>query len=354
MKHLSLIALVALHAVAQGSVPGGLGMASKPRTEIAYSNRPLITINGKTLSLVDVIKKMDFQLLQYAPQVLDNPESRFEYYNQNWRRVYAELVEMELVMIDAEPLKIGISEADIRMELESLGPQLIIKLDSIGLTLNEAKAMVENDMIMRQMLWYKAYSKALQVITPESIKIAYNDYFKEETLKQKEHWCYQVLTIKSKDSAKGEKAAWAAHTLLSKEGSIMAAIPDALKKTLQSSSDDVELTLSKDLRVDSHSISKQHHEILCQLQPHEYSQPVVQLAKNQGEEVRKIFYLKEHSIDAVKTFQDMASSLKDKLTQIAAEKERKNYIESLKKKLLLSDAEIFESISKEEEPFALL
>ena len=354
MKYLSLFVLLATEASLVAAGVPSLTPSAYELPQINYHNRLLIKVNGKTISLVDVIKKMDFQMLQYAPQFLNETESRYQYYASNWRKTFQEILEQELVLLDAEALKIAVSEADIREELERvIGNNLIIKLDQIGLTLEEAKKMTESEMIVRQMLWYKAYSKALQAVTPELIKTAYTDIVKQDKLKQKEQWCYQVLTVKSNDISKSEKAATEAFTLLNKPDSIMASIPTALKSQLQQA-DDIEFTISKDLIVDSQSISKAHFEVLSQLKENEYSKPILQTSKNGQESTHKIFHLKEHSVEKTKPFEQMATSIKDKLTQISADKEKRIYIESLKDKFMISDNELNDVMPKEYEPFALL
>jgi hypothetical protein len=354
MKYLSLFVFLATQTACIASNPSSLLPGNFEAPQINYHNRPLIKVNGKTISLVDVIKKMDFQMLQHAPSFLNETESRCQYYSSNWRKTFQELVEQELVLLDAEPLKIAVSEADIREELERvIGNNLIIKLDEIGLTLEEAKKMTENDMIVRQMLWYKAYSKALQSVTPELIKTAYSDITKQDLLKQKEQWCYQVLTIKSKDTSKGEKAANEAFELLNKPNSIMASVPNALKSELKQL-DGIEYTVSKDLVVDSQSISKSHFEVLSHLKENEFSKPILQTTKNNQESVHRIFHLKEHHVEKTKPFEQMATSIKDKLTQISAEKEKKDYIDALKGKFMIYESEIQDVMPKDYEPFALL
>jgi hypothetical protein len=324
--------------------------------QINYHNRPLIKINGKTISLVDVIKRLDMQILKNAPYILNDVQAKHQYYASNWRFAFNELVEQELVLLDAEALKFTISEGDIREDLESsLGSNLISKLDLIGVTLEEAKKMTENEMIVRQMLWFKAYSKALQAVTPEAIKLAYTEALIKEQLNQKEQWCYQVLTVKCKDPHKAEKVANEAYQLL-QNSSVMASIPDVLKNTIgaKSVNPDFEVTISKDIVVDNQSVSKAHFEILSSLHENEYSKPICQQLKNSKETVQRIFHLKNHTKQEVKKFEELASTIKDKLTQASADKEKKIYIDILKEKYLVTDQEITEVIPKDYDPFALI
>ena len=354
MKYFSILASLLLTSnLTYGDFSQYPTIQEQPKT-IHFHNRPLIKINGKTISLVDVVKKLDMQLLKNAPHVLSDLPSKHHYYSTNWRMAFNELIEQEMIKLDSEQLKFSISEADIRTELDStIGLNLISKLDSIGITLEEAKQMVESEMMVRQMLWMKAYSKALQTVTPEIIKNTYAEVVKKDLLKQKEVWCYQVLTIKAKNPDKEKEVAQKAYTLLNSSDSIMTNVVDVLKTQLQSQQD-FEVSISKDITVDSHSVSASHHEILTALKENEYSQPIFQTVRNSKEGVHKIYHLKNHTVESPQTFEQIAPNIKDKLIQMAADKEKTIYIESLKQKFFVTDAEVNDVAPKDYDPFILL
>jgi hypothetical protein len=323
--------------------------------QINFHNRPLIKVNGRTISLIDVIKKMDLFLLSHYPQALDDPASMHQYYTTHWKQTFTEMVESELIVLDSEALKITISEADIREELETtIGGHLIAKLDKINLSLEEVKTITEKDLIVKQMTWFKAYSKAMQSVTPEMIKIAYQETVKKEQTNQKEEWCYQVLTVKSPDIKKSESAAKSVYTILTTREASMQNAPQILKVSHQEAAQDVEVLTSKEMIVDSLSISKQHQDILSKLSVDQYSEPVLQQVRNSNESVYRIFHLKRHSKVEPRTFDQLATGLKDKLTQIAAEKEKKVYVEGLKKRYHITEQDLYAETPKDYEPFALL
>lgn len=322
---------------------------------VNFHNRPLIKVNNKTISMVDVIKRLDMQLLKQAPHILNNESNKLQYYNANWRSTFLELVEQQLVLLDSEQMKFSISEGDIREELDTtIGNNLISKLDSIGVNVEEAREMVETDMKFRQMLWFKAYSKAMQAVTPEMIKETYAEVVKRDLLKQKEQWCYQVLTVKAKDSAKSDFIANEAYQLLSSSNSIISNIPEILKTTFSNISTDYDITVSKDIVVDSNSIASQHYDILKTLKENEYSKPITQQIKNSKEPVQRIYYLKNHSKEELPTFDKISSNLKDKLIQMNAEHEKKIYIDALKAKYFVSDFDLQEAAPKDFDPFLVL
>lgn len=356
MKRSFIISLFILPHLTIFAQPSSFFDAKEISQQINYHNRPLIKVNGKTISLVDVIKKMDLQILKNSPHLIDDVNSKHQYYSANWRNTFNELVENELILIDSEPLKFAISEADIREELETtLGNNLISKLDQIGMTLIEAKKITENDLIIRQMLWFKAYSKAVQGVTPEMIKSTYTELVKRDSMKKKEQWCYQVLTVKCIDQEKGLKIAEDAYNLMNEKTSIIADIPSILKTSLSSQEQkNYEITLSKELTVDSSAVSKTHFDVLSNLQVNEISKPLYQKTRNNNESVHRIFILKDHTKESVQAFEVLATEIKDKLIQMAAEKEKKSYVDTLKQRFFVTDAEIQEVIPKEYEPFALL
>ena len=79
---------------------------SSQEIKIAFHNRPLAKVNGKTFSLFDVIKKMDLALYSYDPNM--NHETKLQYYNQNWRSALNELVEDELFLAEAEEKELSL------------------------------------------------------------------------------------------------------------------------------------------------------------------------------------------------------------------------------------------------------
>lgn len=94
--------------------------------DLLIHNRILATINGKTFSVMDVVKKMDVYLAQNFPEYLESTVQRFQFYSNNWRRILSQMIDNELILADAEKLKIKIPDAEVREKIyERFGPNVM-------------------------------------------------------------------------------------------------------------------------------------------------------------------------------------------------------------------------------------
>jgi len=74
-----------------GEVPSGR------RSAVVVDNRVLATVRDQIITVVDVTKKMDMIFCQQFPQYKGMPEARYEFYRVNWRRIFQELVDRQLI-----------------------------------------------------------------------------------------------------------------------------------------------------------------------------------------------------------------------------------------------------------------
>ena len=84
------------------------------QSEILVNNRILASVNGKNISVVDVMKKMDVYIARAYPEYADSNVHRHQFFIQNWRQTLDQLIDNELIMADAEKLEIKITDAEIR------------------------------------------------------------------------------------------------------------------------------------------------------------------------------------------------------------------------------------------------
>jgi len=75
-------------------------LQNEPR--LLINNRPLAKINGKVISLFDVIKKMDLFLFDYSPEYTPTVVERYQFYSSRWESTLEDMIADELVLIDAE------------------------------------------------------------------------------------------------------------------------------------------------------------------------------------------------------------------------------------------------------------
>ena len=58
-------------------------------------NRILAKVNGKTLSVIDVMRKMDLFLQRNYPHLVDSKVARFQFYSSQWRETLAQMIDQE-------------------------------------------------------------------------------------------------------------------------------------------------------------------------------------------------------------------------------------------------------------------
>jgi len=315
--------------------------------EIVFNNRPLAKVNGKTFSLFDVIKKMDVTLHGRSPEIFDNIPGLFQYYQQNWRTTLSELVEEQLILLDAEEKEfIKVSEGDVREEMqERYGPNIITTLSKFNLTYDEAQEMLNTEMRVQQMSWYRAYSKAIMSVTPDIIKSSYKVFLQQSP--PKDEWRYQMLTIRGDDKIRCEAIAKAAYDLLQKDGATLNSVAE------QISEEGVKVSASTEYSTDSKNLSEQHRSILSRLGVSEMSEPESQSSKAGGA-VYRIFHLKGHDHEDPPVFENVSDRIKDRLVAMAVERERKVYVDKLKRDYQMTEKEFDESLPDGYQPFALL
>ncbi len=69
---------------------------STPST-IDINNRVLLKVNGKSLSVFDVVKKLDILFYKQLPEHISSPVIRYQFYVTNWRTVFDSLVDEALI-----------------------------------------------------------------------------------------------------------------------------------------------------------------------------------------------------------------------------------------------------------------
>lgn len=315
---------------------------------LIINNRPLAKVNDKVITLMDVVKKLDTEICLHDPSLYYNNQARFQFFNSSWQRALEELIEQELILNEFEEKKLfEVYEGDVRKEMMSrFGPNIRQQLDKIHLTLDEAKEMIEHEMIVQQMLWYKAYSKAMQSITPQSIKVAYQAFLQQ--FPPQNTWKYQILTIKGKDK---KECLEKAHQLQQLCMSQSIKLTEAANQ-LNNETSTLKISTSKEMEVEDKNLSEKYKSILTTLQEGALSYPIDQTKKPE-EAVIKVFQLISHDKQQAQSFEEMTEKLKDMLMQQAAKQYKKRYIDSLKAKNHLTDEQIKETLPAQYQPFGI-
>lgn len=319
---------------------------------IFVNNRILATVNGKAISVIDVMKKMDMQFYKQYPQYTSSVTARFQFYQISWKHVLQELIDKELVMADAEEAKVVVSGGDVRQEMESMfGPNIILNLDKVGLTFEEAWKMVEADLILRRLMSYRVHAKAVRDVTPQKVRTAYEEYAKANI--RPEEWQYIVISIRNPDPSQAAEAAHIAYRYLVDEHQPLANL-SAKISDISAIGSSTKVTVSETFKHVEKDLSPAYKEPLSKLQPDTYSEPLAQKSRTDSKNaVFRIFYLKEHTPEGFVPFAEVEVKLKNKLIEEAIDKETEAYLKKLREHHHVQDSQIAELTSGDFQPFVL-
>lgn len=313
---------------------------------IFVNNRIIANVHGKAISVIDLMKKMDVRFYKQYPQYTSNVEARFQYYNASWKRILRDTIDKELILADAIEHDVKVSNGDIRQELESLfGPNIIINLDKVNLSYDEAWKLIHEDIMIRRMLYYRANAVALKKITPQVVREAYDEYAKENI--NDEQWQYNVITIRDTDPVRGEASAKFVHTALTEQSVSLTNLHEQLKHAID---DTVKVTISEEFHHGKNDLSPAYKEALSSLGANTYSQPIAQVSRNK-ETVFRIFYLKEMIPEGATPFYEMNTKLKNELLEHTIDLETDAYLKKLRRHFNVQ--EVQELIADDFEPFLL-
>ena len=326
------------------------GSAREP--QITVNNRILAKANGKPISVVDLMKKMDMLFYRQFPQYTSSAAARYQFYLANWKYVLNEMVDKELIVADAEESKLVVSAGDVRQEMESMfGPNIIDNLDKVGLSFEEAYQMVLADITIRRMMYFRVQSKAITQATPLKIR-EYYDKIAKDTIRDNE-WVYRVITVRHRDPAKAVESANQALTLLKDDKVAFTDLPAKMKEKSSDPLKAPSLTVSEEFHTNEKELSDSFKTTLLTLKPDTYSSPSSQKSRADNSTVVRVFYLKEMTPGGAIPFKELEAKIKEKLIDDAIEKESKAYLTRLRQHFDAQDGMIEELVNSDYQPFML-
>jgi hypothetical protein len=300
---------------------------------VLVQNRILAKVNGTAISAFDVAKKLDFVFLSSYPQYATMEEAKYEFYQAHWREALNDLIEEKLVLADSTDKNIPISNGDIREEMEArFGPNLMARLDQMGVTYEQAFEMVKTDLIVSQMLGWRVNSKALCRVGPKEIRSEYEKYVQENS--RAGEFNYRVITFKDEDTAMVGQVAKRAHEILEEENNS----PEALLTRAAEEWSERELgimSISEEFIKKANDLSSAHKEVVTTLAPGSNSGPIVQSGR-QGD-VTRIYCLTQAKKEELPPLSAVERKIQSWLINQAAAEEKSNYFNGLKKQFHLQD-----------------
>lgn len=348
-KFTKLICLVGVMGSLCGAAPTLPGLGKEPK--IFLHNRIVTKIHGKTISMYDVQKKMDLFLKRNHPEVYDSVVDRYQFYASSWRATLEDMLHTELILMEAEELKIEIPEGDIKEEMENqFGHKMIDRFEQLGISYDEAHEMIKEEIIVRSLSWYRIWASVMQRVNPEAIKLAYEQHI--QGLPNEDTWVYQTITIKDGQSAETEALAKEAYALLSaaSQSDSAEALAQSLREKLPGSA---HVTLSNELALTSHELSPSNLKVLENLTPGSFSAPIAGGSRSSSNPVYRIFFLKDFKKQQIPDFQELEPKIKNRLTGELATNIGEAYFEKLRKRFCCEDAKVETLTTPNYEPFSI-
>lgn len=293
--------------------------------QLVVNNRILVKINDRTISVLDVMKTMDMHLNRYYPHLVESTAARYQFYSASWRSVLDQMIVGELMMADAEKREIKVSDGDVREEIQDrFGPNVMASLEKIGISYEEAREKVHEEMIRQRMEWLRVTSKALQKVTLKEVKEAYAAKYPPS-----EEWNYQILSIRSKNKDSGRLLADKIFHLVQQEHLDLKSASQKIQEE-EPLDEGLTLNLSPEYQEENKNLSLSLRDTLSFLKPGEISPPIEQISRDQTA-VYRLFQLQNHVKKEPPAFEAVAASLKEDLLQVAAAESMASYVDKLHK-----------------------
>lgn len=303
--------------------------------KIVFQNSIVAKVNGKTISMMDVKKKLDLFFHKNYPQLAQSSTAKYQFYQQSWRHVVGEMIDHELILADAEEKEIKLTDGEVREEMENrFGPNTLTTLDKIGITYEEALKMVKDEMIVQRMSWWFIQAKAMQKVTPEEIRQSYRFYVKNNPAY--DEWKYKVITIKGEEGIADQALA-----LLAGNNETLDTIGKAMENVGAS------IQISNELIGNDKDISDAYKQKLALLSPGQFSTPLIK-----GNSA-KIFYCIDVTHHSAPNFEEMQAKLREELLQKALQGQSTAYLEKLRKHYGYDSNALKATIPADLEPFSI-
>jgi hypothetical protein len=309
--------------------------SSRPH-QIIVNNKVLAKINGKPISLVDVVKKLEMVFYQQYPDYAHSSEAKYEFFTNSWQHVLSDMINAELILADAEQKKLEANDGEIHQQLEqNFGPSVIENLEKANLNFEDAFQMTRRELTASKMLDMLQF-KAIQKVTPNELKETYNKHFTH--LKPITIFHYQVLSFSGENSDLNKESSNLARNYLQKE----AATPEKVKEKLLKAKryeNQVKIEVSSLIQTEEEKLSKSYQEILSPLAE---NQPSNVLENSNSKQPYRLFFLSQKEIQTPPTFKDVEKNLNDAVFQEKLAGEQQKYLKSLRDNFAISDAEVLD------------
>lgn len=318
---------------------------------LQVNNRILANVNGKPISVLDAMKKMDVIFYRQFPEYRNSVQARTQFYQTSWKNTLQQLIDKELIVADAMEIKVEVSNGDIRQEMENMfGPSIIDNLDNLGLSYDDAWNIIKDEILIRRMLYHRVNNRALKKVTPQYIHHTYEEFAKGNP--RHSEWQYRVISVQDKNVENSALTAQNIYKLVTEEQIPVADVTEAMQQR-GLVTESTRINVSDEYCVSEKDISASHKEILSSLKPKMFTEPVAQKSRSDNSTVYRIFYLEDCIAGGVVPFQDVEQKLISQLTDISIAKETEAYLKKLRHRFRIEESDLKDMIPNDFQPFVM-
>ncbi|NGX53416.1 MAG: hypothetical protein K1000chlam4_00127 [Chlamydiae bacterium] len=316
-------------------------------SDLTINNRVLIRVNGKPISVLDVVKKMDLLFYRRFPEHASSPFMRYQFYLANWKHMLTSVIDDQLILADAEEKKVEVTEGDVREELESLfGPDVVLNVDTLGMTYAEAFELLKTELIVQQMVGGMVRARAMTEVQPKNVRELYEERLK--TNPGEDLWVYKIFSIRGEDKEARERVAEKAMRLITDEQMAFENLPFHLKEE-----EGIKVSLSDEFERKDSELSLAYKAILQTVATGEGVAPGSNVVVRNQDKISRLFCLKEHKQAAPTLFSEAEEQLHMDLTQEAYVRLNEEYMGKLRSQHGMTDDYISEMIPEDFVPFSI-
>ena len=316
--------------------------------KVVVNNNIVTKVNGKTISMLDIAKRLDYLSYQNNPEVLNSDAAKYQFYLSSWRYALIDMINNELMLAEAASKDVKVPDSEIREVIQTrFGPNITASLDKLNLTYKEVFEMVKTEEITKRIRWFFVNTKALQTVTPQMIRTEYEHTIAKNPAGDLFH--FQIITVKAPDEVQSSSLALKAYQLLKQKTD---STPDDLKQATDLPINNFQI--STEYTASETELSEIYKEALASLNEGEYSTPTSQISRLDGKMNWRIFYLKKKELITPPSFHEMSEKIKDELLQNIVKEESTKYFERLYKKYSVDEIALQKLLSDERaSPFFL-
>ena len=321
----------------------------RPDVKIKVNNTILAKVFETTISVIDVMKKMNMVFHRAYPEYANNLEAKYQFFMSSWKNSLSEMINTELIILEANDKDAKVSDGEIREEMENrFGPNIMINLEKLNVSYNEAWKLIKNDIIVKKMIWFNINSKVLQRVTPKMIKEEYVTFRAKNP--DVEKWNYKILSIKAENENLEKEIANKIHLEL--KDCKTDELQDKIKN-LQDSFKNAQINISNEYNSTSKSISIAHKSVLTNMANVKISKPVQQQNRVSKKNITRIYYLNDYSLEKTPTLDKQYDKIKNELLDKEAIRETKLYNKRLRSYYGYEKNAIEEALPKDFQPFSM-